>query len=243
MEPLRTLQSFGKKVVSRVRTLRPRRLMKLSAGLIALASSLALGGVNPASAATPSVVGPVQVIPGVSGLSAVSCNGKGFCVAVGTGPEGAEVLPFTDGTPGTVSVVSGSDQDLSDLSLGSVDCTGPKWCTAVGSALQPYIGGLLQGVGLVVGIEDGIPVAIDTVTGQGTPGTADYVSLSAVSCYGQTCVSVGNDNYLGPIIVSSAETVAPIQGGSFNGIACHGNGACVAVGDFGTYVSDGYSGM
>ena len=186
----------------------------------------------------------MQVIPGVSGLAAVSCNEKNFCVAVGTGADGAEVLPITDGTPGTVSVLTGSDQDLSDLSLASVDCTGPTWCTAVGSAYEPYIGGLMQGVGLIVGIEDGIPVAMDAVTGQGTPGTADYVSLTAVACYGQTCVAVGNDNYLGPIIVSGeTESVAPIGGGNFNGIACHGNGTCVAVGDFGTYNSNGYSGM
>ena len=68
------------------------------------------------------------------------------------------------------------------------------------------------------------------------------MSLSAISCYGKSCVAVGNDQYLGPIIVSETESVAPIGGGNFNGIACHGDGACVAVGDFGTYSSNGYSG-
>ena len=126
-----------------------------------------------------------------------------------------------------------------------MDCTGPTWCTAVGSAFEPYIAGLTQGVGVIVGIEDGIPVGIGgVVTGPGMLGTADYVSLSAISCYGQTCVSVGNDEYQGPIIVSGeTESMPPIEGGSFNGMACHGNGACVAVGDFGTYYSNGYSGM
>ena len=108
----------------------------------------------------------------------------------------------------------------------------------------PYIAGLKQGVGVLVPISDGIPLGEVTVTGQGLPGSADYVTLSAVSCYQNTCVAVGNDDYLGPIIVSSApEAVAPISGGYFNGIACHGNGACVAVGYFGTDVSNGYSGM
>ena len=240
-----TLQLFGKTAKSSVRTPRSRLLIKLSAAMIASVSSLALSGTTAASATTPSSVGPVQVIPGVSGLAAVSCNGKNFCVAVGTGADGGEVLPITDGTPGTVSVVTGSDQDLSDLSLASVDCTGPTWCTAVGSAFEPYIAGLTQGVGVIVGIEDGIPVGIGgVVTGPGMLGTADYVSLSAISCYEQTCVSVGNDEYQGPIIVSGeTESMPPIEGGSFNGMACHGNGACVAVGDFGTYYSNGYSGM
>ncbi len=243
MEPLSRLRLFGKNARSSVRTPRSRLLIKLSAAMILSVSSLALCGTTAVSATTPSGVGPVQVIPGVSGLAAVSCNGKNFCVAVGTGEDGAEVLPMTNGMPGTVSVVTGSDQDLSDLSLASVDCAGPTWCTAVGSAYEPYIAGLMQGVGLIVGIEDGIPVAIYAVTGQGTPGTADNVSLNAISCYGQSCVAVGNDQYLGPIIVSETESVAPIGGGNFNGIACHGNGACIAVGDFGTYNSNGYSGM
>ena len=133
---MRTLQLFGKNANSKVQTSRSRFLIKLSTGMIALVSSLALGGTTPASGTTSSGVGPVQVIPGVSGLTAVSCNGKNSCVAVGTGPDGGEVLPITDGTPGTVSVVTGSDQDLSDLSLTSVDCTGPTACVAVGSALR-----------------------------------------------------------------------------------------------------------
>ena len=237
------LQLFGT-VTSSVRTPRSRLLIKLSAAVIASVSSLVLGGTTTVSATTLSDVGPVQVIPGVSHLAAVSCNGNHVCVAVGTDAEGGEVLPITDGTPGTVSTVTGSDQDLSDLSLASVDCTGPTWCTAVGSAYAPYPVGLMQGVGVIVEIEDGIPVSIGTVTGQGTVGTGDDVSLSQVSCYGQACVAVGNDEYLGPIIVSgAAESVAPTAGASFNGIACHGNGACVAVGDFGTYNSNGYSGM
>ena len=217
MEPVRTLQLFGEDASSKVRTPRSRFLIKLSVTMIAFVSSLALGGTGQASGTMPSGVGPVQVIAGVSGLAAVSCNGKNFCVAVGTGPEGGEVLPITDGTPGTVSVVTGSDQDLSDLSLASVACTGPSSCVAVGGALEPYIGGLKQGVGVLVPISDGVPLGEVTVTGQGLPGSADYVSLSAVSCYQSTCVAVGDDDYLGPIIVSSApEAVAPIGGGYFN---------------------------
>jgi hypothetical protein len=80
-----------------------------------------------------------------------------------------------------------------------------------------------------------------TVEGQGLPGSADYVTLSAVSCYESTCVAVGYDDYLGPIIVplsSATETVVPIEYANFNGIACHANGACVAVGLF-----DNSSGM
>jgi hypothetical protein len=215
--------------------------------MIAFVSSLALGGTSAASGTTPSGVGPVQVIPGVGGLAAVSCNGRNFCVAVGTGPDGGEVLPITDGTPGTVSVVTGSDQDLSDLSLASVHCSGRTACVAVGSAYAPYPVGLLQGVGVIVPITDGVPTGEITVMGQGLPGSADYVSLSAVSCYERTCLAVGNDDYLGgPIIVplsSDTETLAPTGGGYFNGIACHGNGACVAVGNFGTDNSNGYSGM
>jgi hypothetical protein len=213
--------------------------------MIALLSSLALSANTSAFATTPSQIGPVQVIPGVSGLASVSCNGKDFCVAVGTGADGGEVLPITDGTPGVVQVVTGSDQDLFDLVLSSVACQGPSSCVAAGSAWAPYVAGLKQQVGVLVPITDGVPQGEVTIMGQGTPGTADYVSLSAVSCYVSTCVAVGTDNYLGPIIVpfNAAETVAPIAGGYFNGIACHGDGACVSVGFFGTYVSDGYSGM
>ena len=244
MEPVRSSQLFAKNASSGVRAPRSRFLVMLSAGILALVSSLALGGATPASGTTPSNVGPAQVIPGVSGLAAVSCNGKNFRVAVGTGADGGEVLPITDGTPGTVSVVTGSDQDLSDLSLASVDCTGPTACVAVGSAYAPYPVGLLQGVGVIVPIDDGVPMGEITVAGQGLPGSADYVTLSAVGCYESTCVAVGNDDYLGgPIIVpvsSATETLAPIYGGYFNGIACRGNGACVAVGNFGT---NGGSGM
>jgi hypothetical protein len=242
---VRALQLFGKFPISKVRTPRSRILVKLSAGMIAVVSSLALGSAVPASAAAPSEIGPVQVIPGVSGLSAVSCNANDFCVAVGTGADGGEVLPITDGTPGTLQVVTGSDQDLSDLSLSSVSCTGASSCVAAGSAWAPYIAGLKQEVGVLVPITDGIPQGEVTIEGQGTPGMADYVTLSAVSCYVSSCVAVGTDNDMGPIILpfSAAETVAPIDGGYFNGIACHGDGACVSVGDFGTYVSDGYSGM
>ena len=240
---MRTLQLLRKHTSSRFRTPGSRLLVKLSAGMIALVSSLALGGATPASGTTPSSVGPVQVIPGVSGFAAVSCNTGNLCVAVGTGAEGGEVLPISDGTPGTVSVVTGSDQDLSDLSLVSVDCTGPAECVAVGSAWAPSgLPGLEQIVGVIVPINDGIPEGEVTVAGQGTVGTPDFVTLSAVSCYQSTCVAAGSDDYLGPIIVplsTATETPVPIEFADFNGLSCHANGACVAVG----YFDNSYSGM
>ena len=114
--------------------------------------------------------------------------------------------------------------------LFGVSCTGAN-CIAVGTA--PY-GGVANGIGVVVSIDNGVPGPVQQVAGTS--------SLSAISCpTSSACVAIGSGLSNGTSGTSHG-VVVPINNGApgvsqailstggLNGIACYSASSCIAVG-------------
>jgi hypothetical protein len=234
--------------ISRSRSLMPSTLREAGghrrrSRLVVAASALILGtsvaltlGSPPTSAAIRPLMA-AQVVAGTSGLNAVACSSTTFCVAVGDDSGVPVIVPINDGVPGSTMGIMGYGETGAPTSvrLESVTCPTATLCFAVGTGGIPYTPGLLEGVGVVVAITNGIPGYAQLVEGAGQPGVPDSVNLMGVACSSATsCVAVGDDLYQDGIIVpitngtpgSEVNAVAS----ELTGVVCRSSGTCIAVG-------------
>jgi len=170
-----------------------------------------------------------QTVASGAFLDGVSCSSPSSCVAVGY--EHYEDMGNTSNT-GTVLTYNGhhwsSPQTVAPGAvLGSVSCSSPSFCAAVGFKVS----GNIESTGTVV-----------TYNGHhwSSPQTvASGAVLHRVSCsFPSSCVAVGaedtgNKSFAGTVVTyngnrwSSPQTVAP---GALFGVSCSSPSSCVAVG-------------
>ena len=213
------------------------RSIRLTLALFVLAGVAAAIGATPAdpAAASPDAVpavrgGGVQVVSGAGELSSVACATSSSCVAVGSMNGEGVVVPIDDGVPGPAQALPGTE------GLVSVACTSARSCIAVGTELYSDEPMPPWTVGVFVGIDDGQAFVGGPITGNGLPGSPDYVYPSGVACSGGThyCVAVGGATYEGGFGVDigkgGSSVVQSINPFRINGVECANDGWCLADG-------------
>ena len=252
------------------------RWLRLSAVIAGLAVAFGAVAVTPASAATGVPVWPAAsklALPSdadtaeggqETAVESVACTGPGNCVAVGfyndtSGERAAMLASETSGVWGQASKLKlPSDAQTTGVErgsgLGSVACTGPGSCVAVGyytdtngsNDHQAMIATETSGVwGQASKLE--LPSGANTAAGKQVAG------LDSVACTGPgSCVAVGyytdtngSNDFQAMVatetsgvwgqarkleLPSGANTAAGKQIAALDSVACTGPGSCVAVG-------------
>ena len=173
-------------------------------------------------ASAPAATWLTQPVSGSNVLQSISCSSTTTCVAVGDVPSGGSVVvPIVSGTVGAPKVVQGA-------ALQGVACANDSTCVAVGFRLQSSQPLVYEGV--VLAITDGVPGAVQVVSG--------VSRLSGVSCAGPSaCVAVGSrdvptpEGVIVPITAGAPGDPLVASGTEFlEGVACPSAIECIAVG-------------
>jgi hypothetical protein len=193
------------------------------------------------SGATP---GPgawqVATVPGILGLTGVSCVSSADCWAVG----GSTIERYSGSAWTAVSNPTPVTGEISSAGLVSDACVAADDCWAVGSV------GILGGSASAPLIEHYDGAAWTIATGPATPAevAGDGISLDAVTCVSAAdCWAVGQDRRDGgsdvqPLVVAYDGTswnlvATPSLSGAYNlleAISCPGPADCWAVGQAGS---------
>ena len=188
---------------------------------------------------------PVSPVGSDNGLSSVACTSAATCVATGedfecggiTTCEDAEVVPITDGVPGTPVVVvpevveSGSSSWFEEWGFVGVACPSATTCEAVGrggggagNPVPPADSGAA-----VLPITDGVPGTPAVVV----PGPAYFSSVACPSA--ATCEAVGGgpsgEGMVMPITDGVPGSPVEVPGTTdLSSVACQTATTCEAVG-------------
>jgi hypothetical protein len=156
-------------------------------------------------------------------LEGVDCLSSTSCFAVGDG-----VADYWNGSAWTDYTVN-TDPPYKSVVLASVSCSSATACTAVGTGNNTYPRALIFGWNGTSWTQqaDGLGAGSDSFTG---------VSCSATACTaaGQKVINDENqlmiDHWNGVKWRPVAAADTPPQDGYLNGISCHTQSSCVAVG-------------
>jgi hypothetical protein len=200
-----------------------------------LIASAVVAGATSTASATPRArtgtapVETVQLVPGTTQLTAVSCNSKGLCLAVGSDANGdAVVVPITDGTPGSPEI-------FSSTTLDAINCPNSTTCVAVGDQPTQLFGCYGYAVGLVLTFTNGNLTNAQDLEENCPPGATEAVYLYGVGCRtGSNCLAVGFDLLFGgmavPIKKDAPQNELPVAPNGLNNVACRSTGYCIIVG-------------
>ena len=181
-----------------------------------------------ARSSKPQQIGEFSSSPGLQG---VSCTSDANCFAVGNSFTGALVERW-NGTAWS-NVTTPTPRNSLGADLGSVACTSPTDCSAVGTQ------GAVESSGNVIDIADA-PLqehwdgsAFTIVPG---PGNAPFSELSGVACGSPTeCFAVGDSAFVqlwNGSKWSLAPFGSPTSQSQLNQVACTSATNCFAVGGF-----------
>ena len=170
-----------------------------------------------------------------SGLTAVSCVGPSFCMAVGSAKNASsDTVTLAESWDGAKwTIVPTVDPSVTTDSLASVSCTTTTFCVAVGASGTPA-------VPLAEAWTGGASFATQTFAEP--PSTTD-VALEGITCIGQSfCMTVGHALMSASTVTVSAtwngatwtpQTTPNVSGSThseLDGVSCAGPSFCQAVG-------------
>ena len=205
---------------------------------------------------------PVPVGGGIS-LESIACETADTCLAIGTSTAAdsgqtdtnSEVIPISDGVPGTPVTVPAPAYATAGYSLTLTDlvCASSSTCYAVGNYLTGSGGPAGGSGGAIVMIVNGVPSQPQIITASAPEGygPTNQLALTGISCWSSSgCEAIGNLTMAqgGDGLPSSDGVAASILNGVpqsvnagtinlsnigmylFNSIECFGAGTCEIVG-------------
>jgi hypothetical protein len=217
----RTLQSYPPSLVC--------VLGVLASIAVSLSSVPMASAVSGSSSARWSIPASPNVSSSFNELTAMSCVGPSFCVAVGNQTENGRSDPLSElWHGGSWSVVPSSEpSDQSAVYLAGVSCAAVSFCMAVGGGVN---GAFLESW-------NGSAWAV-------VPSPAGQLSLSGVSCVSSTfCMAVGStplpdfaalaEEWDGSTwsIVPTPSSPAGVDQVSLNSVSCSSATLCASVGN------------